>query len=655
VLAVDQQLHDLVRFSTSASEFGIITIDPTFTLGDFDVTPITYRHLLLETKRNKQPPIFLGPVLLHYKKTFATYLFFASSLIGLSPQLQGVRAFGTDGEQPLIDAFSHEFGFSQHLTCFLHVRRNIKDELNKYNIPTEVASLMLDDIFGRRLGTVFEEGMVDSSDDADFQMKLDSTLEKWRNLDVCSSADMEGFLQYFTANKVAVIRHTMLRPIRIECGLGNPPEIFTTNASESTNALLKHKVDYRRNELPVFVNKVKELVAEQQKELERAVINRGKYQFREQYRFLQVPESKWFSMTTQQRAKHLTKVQSLAVTEVQESSGELPGISSPQLQLGGSTSAQASAPSVDVLSAAEGMNVPLTCMEGVWRKAGELLQDSDAMVAAPGQSPEARMVLSYAGKAPHLVTPVKGGGYNCDSSCPNWKSIGFCSHTVAVADANKKLAQFLTFLRNKKKTPNMTNLVTSGMPRGRGRKGGVTPRTRKQLKPPEARLSMNVAMGVGNQLDTTGDLISNAIPVTIMQPHPYPTGHFHPGYGSFFPGPSQYQSPGFFPVHGPNPYTLSFIKGNISMCIGCHNRYTNKQPPNDLCIKHQEWRQFTPQGTDSPQSKFSNVYYHCRPECVWLRCPDFVPPQLEVPDEVQEQLSPIHKAHLASVFGLFLP
>lgn len=74
MLAVDQQLHDLVHFSTSTSEFCIITIDPTFTLGDFDVTPITYRHLLLETKWNKQPSIFLGPVLLHYKKTFAPFL-----------------------------------------------------------------------------------------------------------------------------------------------------------------------------------------------------------------------------------------------------------------------------------------------------------------------------------------------------------------------------------------------------------------------------------------------------------------------------------------------------------------------------------------------------------------------------------------------------
>lgn len=85
------------------------------------------------------------------------------------------------------------------------------------------------------------------------------------------------------------------------------------------------------------------------------------------------------------------------------------------------------------------------------------------------------MILSYAGKAPHLVTPGKGGGYNCGMNCPNWKSIGFCSHTVSVAGANKKLAQFLTFLRNKKKARNMTNLDTSGMPQGRGQKSGGTP------------------------------------------------------------------------------------------------------------------------------------------------------------------------------------
>lgn len=42
----------------------------------------------------------------------------------------------------------------------------------------------------------------------------------------------------------------------------NPPSTFTTNMSESINALLKRKLDYKKQELPVFIE-VKELVSEQ--------------------------------------------------------------------------------------------------------------------------------------------------------------------------------------------------------------------------------------------------------------------------------------------------------------------------------------------------------------------------------------------------------
>ena len=110
ILADNCQPYDMNRFRTSHSEFGILTVDPTFSLGKFDVTTVTYRHLLLETKRNKNTPMFLGPVLIYYRKTFATYLFLASSLVGLSWQPEGVRAFGTDGEEALADAFAHKFG-----------------------------------------------------------------------------------------------------------------------------------------------------------------------------------------------------------------------------------------------------------------------------------------------------------------------------------------------------------------------------------------------------------------------------------------------------------------------------------------------------------------------------------------------------------------
>ena len=33
--------------------------------------------------------------------------------------MEGVRAFGTDGEEALGDAIVHEFRFSQLLTCFI--------------------------------------------------------------------------------------------------------------------------------------------------------------------------------------------------------------------------------------------------------------------------------------------------------------------------------------------------------------------------------------------------------------------------------------------------------------------------------------------------------------------------------------------------------
>lgn len=104
----------------------------------------------------------------------------------------------------------------------------------------------------------------------------------------------------------------MISPVREECGLGFPPQTFTTNASESINAMLKNKVNYQRSELPIFVDKVKELIAEQAREAERAVVNQGKYRFRSQYRFLEVPEARWFVMNQEQHAKHLSKVQSLS-------------------------------------------------------------------------------------------------------------------------------------------------------------------------------------------------------------------------------------------------------------------------------------------------------------------------------------------------------
>ena len=127
--------------------------------------------------------------------------------------------------------------------------------------------------------------------------------------------------------------------------------------------------------------------------------------------------------------------------------------------------------------------------------------------------------------------------------------------------------------------PNVTSLVISGMPQGRGRKGGVAPRHRKQVQAPTTRVPMSIEgtqVAADIHVSASGDVssVSSVTPTPLnairMPPPPYPV--------------YQYQ-------YSCNPFTICFIKGNISTCAGCHNRHVQyADPPEDLRIRHEEWR-----------------------------------------------------------------
>ena len=106
-------------------------------------------------------------------------------------------------------------------------------------------------------------------------------------------------------NKDDVIRDSMLLPVREEAGLGSPHDPFYTNSSECVNNVLKVKVDYKRTELTLFVDKIKQLVEDQQREAEKAVLGCGKYVLQDPYRCLQIQVQKWFAMTKERRKRWL--------------------------------------------------------------------------------------------------------------------------------------------------------------------------------------------------------------------------------------------------------------------------------------------------------------------------------------------------------------
>ncbi len=108
-----------------------------------------------------------------------------------------------------------------------------------------------------------------------------------------------------------------------------------------------------------------------------------------------------------------------------------------------------------------------------------------------------------------MVTPTKGGGFSCDS-LSKLEGHSFRSHSVAVAEVNGKLLQFVAFLKKAGKVPSVTNLVTCNMPRGRGCKGGATPSRRKRQQAPTTRVSMTVG-AVGGQVTTGGSSSVGAV------------------------------------------------------------------------------------------------------------------------------------------------
>ena len=124
-------------------------------------------------------------------------------------------------------------------------------------------------------------------------------------------------------------------------------------------------------------------------------------------------------MSIQQRQKHISMVNKTEVVDYMHDASISPVKSTLDLSL-----------SVSCEDAAKHVSFPLKCLEGIWGKATQLLNSDGAIVPAPGQKLEARIVLSYSGKIPHLVGFNKTGGFTCDSNCANWKGLGIYSHSV---------------------------------------------------------------------------------------------------------------------------------------------------------------------------------------------------------------------------------
>ena len=707
VLSFNRQLDDMERFLTNNHQFGILTVDTTYNLGDFYVTALTYPHLMLQDVGTKKSPLLLGPVLVHQSLSFSAFNYFASTLIGCRPSLRQILAFGSDGDKALVEAFTHNFPYALQFRCFIHFQRNVEEKLKNLGFSSAVSQEFLDDIFGKHIGNSYQEGLVDSCSADDMDRRLAQLESIWDSRESLHLSDSKSsFYAFFRKYQSDVVKHHMRKDLRESAGLGLPPSIFTTNGSESINAAIKRKVNHKESDWPQFNEHVKSLVNSQHEEVIRSLSQRGKYSLKPEYAHYSVTTQEWMKMRTDQRQQIVSnfqkasiKVSATCFKKVSSTyrTGESISINDDkdkatptticdEMQQGSSSMSCTQEPmSNDTVTLRTDLSIsaddsgittiPLVTLDAIWSKAIELLSTSNAITSAPGTQKKACMVLSYSQVTPHLIQAKSDGQYICDSNCQQWVSSQLCSHTLAVAEHNGDLLSFLQWYTTCAKNPNISTLAMSDLPRGRGRKGGRAKRQRtRNCNPPlidnvtvrpGMQTSVNSDVRFGTLVNVSHDNVTVGSGSVSNNIHVFPDGDVPSP--SFSPGPPPLISiplsnASFFQQVVTHPFYLKVLAGNIRICQGCRgslrlNNGAVPSPPFDLVIAHMERRSYRDSsGVLRTPTRPSAAHYHLKLICVMAVEPNFIPSaeSLQIPNDILPLLTFQHRQYIRNEFGMVL-
>lgn len=112
-------------------------------------------------------------------------------------------------------------------------------KLKELNVSDTARKNIQQEILGSEFGGKRVQGLVDCEDDAEFEQSYITKEDQWP----------EEFRQWMLATKsrdrsmVDTLQHCMLKPVRIAAGLGNPPNKWDNQRTESINNVVKKAAD----------------------------------------------------------------------------------------------------------------------------------------------------------------------------------------------------------------------------------------------------------------------------------------------------------------------------------------------------------------------------------------------------------------------------
>lgn len=115
----------------------------------------------------------------------------------------------------------------------------------------------------------------------EFDNKTAQLEQKWNSI-------APGFHPWFMQHKADTFRTSMIASVREAAQPGSPPQMYTDNANESKNFVLKDWVDFSKNTIPAFIAELRSFVQQSVTEADRAVYGAGEYYLSEEFKHLEV-------------------------------------------------------------------------------------------------------------------------------------------------------------------------------------------------------------------------------------------------------------------------------------------------------------------------------------------------------------------------------
>lgn len=418
VIATDQNFVDLRRFAVGAGSMPI-TVDPTFDLGNFYVTPVSFRNTFIENRQGSSG-VFCGPLMIHYKKTRHSYYQLFRVMNECVPELENLHFYGTDGENELIRALEQAYPDAQGLRCFRHMEGALKEKLKALKLVHLHATLI-------------------------DQIKL-ILLENYANFD----AEYKSLSNSYGNQNKSLCHYLLTNQNNFSRTVYNG-ELFYTNSSESVNFKISKFMGQKKLPLYVFLEKISLFLSHEEGKVDDAYVGLSQtYKLRAEYRHI-FPCGNYNALSKKDKKEIMENFKTISV--------EAACITKPVTL----PSSNHIAHDFGVPPEKCNINVPSDILVSMYIKASRTLTNNKIMEAPGAQdlniyscASETTTGLNY-----HVKVYIRNGKVEC--SCKNYKIYTMCSHAVAAAHLDDCFFRFIHWHRANVKRGLPINVFTQSV------------------------------------------------------------------------------------------------------------------------------------------------------------------------------------------------